>query len=350
MLPRERVIAALEGRPTDRAPHHFRAWGNVLDLVAEHFRLPDHEAVLEWAGSDFRDLGGLSSYLRPGVRLPPGTDIWGVRREVRTGEHGSYSHVCHSPLADADGVDDARAYRFPDAAALFDFSDLAERARRVGRDGRYFLWTEVESVFDRTMLLRGMEQFLVDLVEAPDLAHYLLGENARFFYERTAALLRAARGAVDCVLVCNDFGTQHGLLISPAMYREFVKPHQERLFAMVHEHGARVMYHSCGRVAALYPDLLEIGADIIDPLQFTALELSPEELRARYPAANLHGGLDTQHVLPFGTPGEVAAEVRRLVGILGREGRYIFSTSHNIQGGVPVANLAAMAEAAQGAR
>ncbi len=345
MRPRERIHAALAGDPTDRVPHNFRAWGNVQDDLVDHLGLPDRSAVLEWAGSDVRDLGGLGSFLRPDVRLEPNTDIWGVRREVVSGEAGSYAHIAHSPLAEARGMDDLDCYAFPDAGALFDFSDLPGHARRLGREGHYFLFTEVESVFDRTWAVRGMENFLVDLIESPDLVDAMLERNATFFCERTRMLLEAGEGLVDCVGLFNDFGTQHGLLVSPGMYRRFVKEHQRRLVAMAHDHGAKVFYHSCGCVSELWDDLLEIGVDILDPLQLPALGLTPEQVRQTWPAVNFHGGLDTQTVLPFGTPEEVRAEVDHLAEALSREGHYILSTSHNLQGGVPMANLVAMVEA-----
>ena len=345
MRSRERVEAALKGQPVDRIPHNFRAWGNVLDLLCESLALPDRDSVLEWAQSDFRDLGGLGSFLKPGVGLETGYDIWGVRRETREGEHGSYAHIVHSPLAGASNMDDARAYQFPDAHELFDFSGLPDAAKSAGRDGEYFLFMEVESVFDRTWAVRGMENLLVDLIADEEMAHYMIGQNARFFYERTRMLLEAGRGAIDCVGLFDDFGTQEGLLISPEMYRRFVKPHQVDLIRLAHEHGAQVFYHSCGCVAELYPEFVEIGVDIIDPLQLSAMKVTAGELRRRFPHANLHGGLDTQHILPFGSPAQIFAEVRSLIDALGQGGHYVFSTTHNIQGGVPVANLCAMVSA-----
>ena len=345
MRSRERVKAALDGKVTDRVPHNFRAWGNVLDLLGEALQLPDREAVLRWSGSDIRDLGGLSSFLKPGAQLDAGSDIWGVRRETRTGEQGSYAHIAYSPLADARDMDDVRSYSFPDAAELFDFSDLADQAQAVGRNGEYFLFMEVESVFDRTWAVRGMENLLMDLITNENMARYMIEQNAIFFHERTRMLLEAGDGMIDCVGFFNDFGTQEGLLISPEMYRSFVKPYEMELARLAHEHGAKVFYHSCGCVSELYPEFLDIGVDIIDPLQLPALKMTPRQLREEFPEANLHGGLDTQHILPFGTSEEIEAEAHALVRELGRHGHYIVSTSHNIQGGIPVENLCAMVEA-----
>jgi len=343
MLPRERVIAAVEGKPTDRVPHHFRAWGNVLDQTRKHTGLPDHEAVLQWAHSDLRDLGGYGEYLKEGV-CAPDSDLWGVKRRTVTGPDGvSYPHIVFAPLAAAQTMDDLRKYRFPKAAEVCDFSRLHARAKAA--EG-YFTILEAESVFDRTWALRGMESFMMDLMAGEDMADYMLAQNARFFLDRTRMLLEAGKGLVDCIAIYNDFGTQNGLMVSVETYRRFVKPHQRTLIALAHEFGARVFYHSCGCVSELYGDLLEIGLDIIDPLQFPALQCTPEQLRARFPTACFHGGLDTQHILPLGTPEQIRAEVTHLQAALGQHGRYVLSTSHNIQGGVPFANLQAMVEAA----
>ncbi len=348
MNSRERVYAALNGESVDRVPHNFRAWGNVLDLIAENAGLADHEEVRKWACSDFRDLGGLTGFRKPEVKLEPNTDIWGVVRETRTNEAGSYSHIAHAPLQDAAGMDDAVKYTFPDAKALFDFSELTGRVETEWGTGEYFLFMEVESVFDRTVALRGMENFLVDMMTAPEMPRYLLQQNAKFFTERTQMILEAGDGVVDCVGIFNDFGTQQGMLIAPDMYREFVKPIQKEFIQMVHEYGVKVFYHSCGCVSELYPDFIEIGVDIIDPLQFNALKETPAELRQAFPEMNFHGGLDTQNTLPFKRPEEIITETQDLIRTLGDSGHYIFSTSHNIQGGVSFENLQALVRGIKG--
>jgi uroporphyrinogen decarboxylase len=131
------------------------------------------------------------------------------------------------------------------------------------------------------------------------------------------------------------------------MFRTFIKPRLRKLIDMTHSHGVKFLFHSCGAIRPLIADLIEIGVDILDPLQAAAEGMEPQALKDAFgDRLCLHGGICTQYLLPKGTPDEVRAEVRRRVGILGAGGGYILAPCHVLQTDVPTENILAMSDAA----
>jgi uroporphyrinogen decarboxylase len=147
--------------------------------------------------------------------------------------------------------------------------------------------------------------------------------------------------------VADDVGTQEGLMVSREMFREFFAPRLSRLVDLAHSHGAKLLFHSCGAIRPLVEDIIEIGVDILDPLQAAAKGMEPEALKADFgDRLCLHGGICTQHLLPEGSPEDVRSEVRRRIGILGDGGGYILAPCHVVQTDVPTENVLAMVDEA----
>jgi uroporphyrinogen decarboxylase len=352
MNSRERVLATLEGKPVDRVASDFRAEPEVYQKLQAHLRLPDDEAVRVWAKSDIRDVtvlcntggyGGYSSFGWTDKVLPDGTqqDLWGVRRKRVDYGQGFYIDIVEYPLKNAHGIDELRKFKFPDPANIFDFSTLPAALARINRDGPYFTMIEGESVYDRCWAMRSMEEFMMDLMSDEDSAMYLLDGNFRFFYDYTKLVLEAAGGAMDCIGIYNDLGNQLGLMISPQLYRKYVKEKQREYIRMVKGFGAKVFYHACGSITEILEDFIEIGVEILDPLQLNAMKLTPSQLAARVGGRmTLHGGLSMQNLLVHGSPEDVRAAALELKRTLGP--RYILSCSHLIQMDVPVANVEAI--------
>jgi uroporphyrinogen-III decarboxylase len=159
-------------------------------------------------------------------------------------------------------------------------------------------------------------------------------------------LHQAVGSRVSVVLVSGtDFGMQTGPLLSPRTYRDLFKPFHKRLNGWIHQHTAwRTFTHSCGSVAALLPDFIEAGFDILNPVQCSAADMDPVELKRRYgnQVTFWGGGIDTQRTLPFGTPAEVRREARERIRALGPGGGFVFNTVHNVQAMVPIENLIAL--------
>ena len=354
MTSRERVLATLAGRPVDRVASDFRAEPEVFAKLHQHLHLPDDEAVRVWAKSDFRDVGalcntggygGYNAFGWTDVALPDGSqrDLWGVRRKRVDYGAGTYIDIVEYPLKQASGIDALRKFKFPDPRQIFDFSPLPTVIERINAGGPYFTLIEGESLHDRCWAIRGIEEFMMDMLADEDAALFLVETMYRFFYDYTAMILRAARGKLDCIGIFNDLGNQLGMMIAPDLYRKYFKEKQRRYIELVKDAGLKVFYHSCGGVREILEDFVDIGVDILDPLQLNAMKLTPEQLRARVgEGLTLHGGLDVQNLLVKDTPEAVRAAARDLKQTLGRNGRYILSCTHLIQMDAPLANIAAV--------
>jgi uroporphyrinogen decarboxylase len=155
---------------------------------------------------------------------------------------------------------------------------------------------------------------------------------------------------IDVAGNADDFAGQHGMLISPRTYRKIAKPRHKQLFNFIHKHSnAKIFFHSCGSIRAVIPDLIEIGVDIINPVQVSADGMDSAELKREYgkDLTFWGGGVDTQRVLGVGTPQQVREDVKRRLNDLMPGGGFVFNTVHNIQGNVPVENIVAMLETVQ---
>jgi uroporphyrinogen decarboxylase len=245
-------------------------------------------------------------------------------------------------LADAATLDDFQRHRWP-AVDWFDFSDFAAR---LAPWQDFAVMASGASVFQHPTFLRGIDQLLMDMAVQPELAHWLMDRYTDFYLKFFDRMLTAARGQIDILRAADDLGTQRGLFFSPAMFRTFIKPRLNKLVDMTHSHGAKFLFHSCGAIRPLIEDLIEIGVDILDPLQAAAEGMDPQVLKDQFGSRlGLHGGICTQYLLPNGTPDEVRREVQRRIEILGAGGGYILAPCHVLQTDVPTANILAMSDA-----
>jgi len=197
--------------------------------------------------------------------------------------------------------------------------------------------------------IRDVAEWYISCVTRPE---YVLGVFERQCEVVLANLPRIYEAVGDRVTVAwisgTDFGSQNGCLISPRAFRTLFKPFYTRINGWIHTHTPwKTFIHTCGSIQPLIPDIIEAGFDILNPVQTSAANMDPADLKARFgdQVTFWGGGVDTQRTLPFGTPGEVREEVRRRLEILGKGGGFVFSTIHNVQARVPVENLLAMYDA-----
>jgi len=342
MNSRERVAAAIARRPPDRTPADCKAEPEVNRRLMEHFRTSDYEAVLRCLEVDVRRIepryqGPPDLQLAGGIRQ----DYWGIRARTMRTEVASYDMFVETDLWAAESLEELQRHPWP-SPDLFDYSVMAGQAARHPEQAVLY---EGSDLFTRPAILRGMEQLLVDMVQRPEMAHFLIGKFTDFYAEDLSRALEATRGGFQLYCEWSDYGTQGGLLLSPALWREFAGPYLKRLVELCHSAGVAFMLHSCGAVRELIPDFIAIGVDVLDPVQTMAAGMEPEGLQRDFgERIAFHGGLDTQSTLPFGGPAEVRAEVRQRVATLGRAGGYIIAPSHNIQPDTPLENILAMYE------
>jgi len=193
--------------------------------------------------------------------------------------------------------------------------------------------------------LRGDEQAAVDLVENPELVHHCLDKLFEYSYQLTLRIYEQIPGKVTITYVAEDLGAQDNLLYSPAVIREFLLPRMKRMIDLVHESGAFVVHHDDGAIRKILPDLIEIGIDALNPVQWRCSGMDREELKREFGDVLIfHGGVDNQHTLPFGSVEEVRKEVIDNLRLLGQGGGYILSPCHNMQSITPVQNIVTLYE------
>ena len=353
LSPRERVRLALDHEETDRVP---------IAMVCSGINAPARAQLEEYLA---RERGTtVDAYLEPlidiknvgpayvGPALAEGEDVWGVRREAVSYGEGAYDEIRHYPLKDAADLDAIAWHRWP-STEWYDYASIADAIARAGEGpgGAYCLMTANGNVFESSWYMRGMEQLMMDFVLNPELAHEIMRRVTDFYVEHFARVLEAARGRIDLVFTADDIGGQEGLLLSLAMWEEFIKPCHARLNARIHEFGAKVIYHSDGAVTEAVPGLIDMGIDVLQALQFDAKGMDPKNLKDSFgDRLCFEGGVSVQKTLPFGTPGDVRREVGHLVSTLGKGGGYILGPSHAIQAGTPPENIVAMFDTAASAR
>ncbi len=346
---RERILAAVERRPTDILPVGFKATDDVLRRLLAHFGAADLLTLLPALPVDTFGVvnnqrwgvypvyrGGPPRVLYPDLR-PDGTwdSVFGYRRRWTPFAGGFNDEVMDHPLAHAQSLDDLRQYPWP-RADMYDYSTIAAQCAAAGDYAILFLSGGLGQLAN----LVGFEKMLTDLALNPELVEYSMAAIGEFFTEVTDRTLAAAGGRIDIICVQDDFGTQGGKLMSLNMYRRFYKSHHRRIFEAARRHGARVMQHSCGAVFDFIPDFIEIGADILDPVQTTAAGMEPRRLKQEYGRdICFHGGIDTQNTLVRGTPADVRRHLDELVETLGAGGGFILAPSHYIQADAPWENV-----------
>jgi len=191
---------------------------------------------------------------------------------------------------------------------------------------RFLVATMGFLLFERAWTLRGMDAILMDMIESPGFVHSLLDAITEYYL---AQVELAVSQDIDAVRFGDDWGSQRGLIMGPALWREFIKPRLARLFGAVRGAGKCAMIHSCGDVREVLPDLIECGLNVFNPFQPEVMDVY-ETKKRYYGKLSFYGGISVQRLLPRGTPDEVRQETRRLVRELGRGGGYIAAPSHAI--------------------
>ena len=193
-------------------------------------------------------------------------------------------------------------------------------------------------------MMRGFQQFFVDLMADRDLAHAILAKLHQAYMRRVEAFCLAMGDAFDVAFLCDDLGTQQSGLISPALYREMIFPYASELVAAIKSHGKKVIMHSCGAVSKYIPFMIEMGVDAVNPVQVSAKGMNPRDLVREFgrDIAFWGGGCDTQHALNASDTEVVRADVRRRLDEFGPDAFLVFTQVHNIQYDVPPDNILAL--------
>jgi len=364
MTSRERVLAAAERRAPDRVPVELASTFNAgISRVA-------HRNLLDFLGmtsiSEIDDVPAFGT-VAPDPRILDhfGVDFTHVRLRLATGradeqidsdtfrdEWGRvykrtplYIDLVSSPLTEPS-IQALNDMHWPDPADASLTDGLRQDAStvRAATDKAVVARCFSGGISDIARSLRGLENFFMDLLLNERFVEALLDRVEEWLTARYFMYLNAVGDLVDVVEYGNDYGTQRGLLVSAELYRKHFKPREKRMFEVIKSRAsAKLFYHSCGGIAEIIGDLIECGVDILNPVQTNAAGMDPEHLVNEFGRdLSFCGGIDVQRLLPYGTPVEIQAEVRKVASILGRFGGYIVAPCHCIQADVPPENIVAM--------
>ena len=351
---RDRVLNALSHVTPDRPPADGFFRSEVWSALQAHFGVSDNDndQIMDILGFDFRRAvlepaeefvatavpalvnAGVGAGSRNLVRLWPNgefEDDRGIRRVVDSTQ--TYFNYAFHPLAGADTPD---AYVFPNPDAAERYANLRRQVHRF--KDRYVIQIETGNIFRDAWELRGFEQFLMDMYLNPSFVTRLLDLVTE---HKIAEVSHMVEEGADIIQMAGDIATEQAMMISPAWWRAEIKPRLARVMAATRRPGVYYYFHSDGAMQAIIPDLLEIGFDIIDPLQPECMDVA--DIKRRYGNnMTMHSTLSSQHTLPFGTPDEVREEVRSRKRECGRDGGLILAPSNVVQNDVPLANLLAL--------
>lgn len=368
MTSRDRVLMALNHEEPDRVPLFVGTSGVTTLLGPAYERLKAHlgirnrppawisplfgyslldEDVMSLLGSDGRPIvpGPVPSSVARTLAPDRVIDAWGVT--WIQAPDSLYFEPRIAPLADATLADLDR-YPWPDLAAESRFIGLAEQARKIQEAGYASVYVGGITLFDQACMLRGTENLLADMLTDKEFFEALIARILDPILAHIRMVSKHLGKHVDVFVTACDLGSQNAPLISPACYREMLKPAHARMFAAIKSGTtAKTFFHTCGNVYPLLGDLVEVGVDILNPVQVSTAGLADTARLKREFGKRLTfcGAIDTQRVLPRGTTDEVRAEVRRRIRDLAPGGGYIASAVHCIQPDVPPENVLAMCEA-----
>jgi uroporphyrinogen decarboxylase len=337
---RERVLATIRNQKTDRVPYDFWAENATLEKIYHTFGHRDIDRILKEFNVDIRHIE---------AKMPQEENhgnffqnFWGERYIYKQTEWGPVREDLPGALHDISRFAEIKRFHWPNPD-LFDYSDLKNLC---DRNKEFAIMYGFADIWQRPSLVRGMENALRDLLLNPDWVHFLSRKFTDFYKEDYFRAYKASGKKIDIFLIISDLGGQNGPMISLDMFDDFIAPYIKELTDHIHDLGAYVMFHSCGMIFPFLERFIEIGIDIIDPIQPIDKKMSPENLAETFGGRIcFHGGIDIQNVLPFGTPDDVKREVNKYADILGKNGGYICCPAHLFQPDIPVENIAAFYEA-----
>ncbi len=372
----ERVKTALAHREPDRVP--FDLGGSVLTGInrhalarlRRHLGLPESTAPLMHVTGqlalvepDLQEALGVDVAcvnpdppLSPGLATPPTRegdywatrDEWGITWKMPV-EGGHYFDMTDQPLKAAETPEDLEKFPWPDPEDPGRFATLKARADAavLGDKKAYILGRFVAGIWETALWMCGFDKFFADMLTNERFAHALMEKITELKMRYWQKALEAVGDNVLLVSEADDLATQQSLLCSVDLYRSMVHPYHKKLFSFIKATArspVHIFYHSCGAVRPLIPLLIEEGVDVLNPVQVSARDMDTRELKREFGRDMTFwgGGVDTQRVLPSGSPAEVRDEVRRRIEDLAPGGGFVFATVHNVQSDVSPENIMAM--------
>jgi len=355
MKSRERVLATLNHQTVDRLPVDLWHTPEIGAMLREHcgvesdldaYRVLGIDKIV-WVFMDYKTQAGESAGSQVGAEAAGNRTMWGVPLQGVQAGAAHYDEFGEAPLKTYRTPASLDAYPWWPDVDRFDYESALLSAREAS--GEFAVIGPWVSFFEIYCQLRGLEQALMDLALNPHLVEAVLDRVEAIQTKMMKRFLSQAGDTVDLVFVSDDVGGQRGLLMSPEMWRRHLQPRMRRWCELIHSFGKSVFYHTDGAAEALIQPLIDCGIDVLNPIQHACPGMGTESLKRKYgDRVIFHGGVDNQHVLPFGSPQAVRVEVRSLLATLGAERRgFICCSCHNVQAGTPLDNILAMIDEMQ---
>jgi uroporphyrinogen decarboxylase len=361
---RKRVLDAIQHSETDRVPCDYWGTPEYDQMLKNYFGVDSRVEVLQKLGIDIRyvyasgiiyeDSKGLFGptprYTGPGRKsFADGSfeDLWGViRKFIKVASGNVYRDVIRNPLRDMTTVDEIEHYEKWPRAEDFDYSGLRKACDKF-EDSALILggMPGCATIFIQCWYLRGLDQILMDMILSPKLCHIIIEKITEFQVAYHRRLLDEIGDIVDVLMIADDYGTQTGLMMRQNHFREFFKEPTLQLIDLGKEYDLKIMLHSDGNIRNLIPEFIDMGIDILNPIQQVGPDMDPRDLKMEFGKdLCFHGGIDTQGVLPNISVEEVKKEIKEKVEILSQGGGYIVSPTHMLQMDVPLENVITMYE------
>lgn len=338
MTSKERVHAALKKEKVDRVPVYMWFHPGTAQQLAELLDIPV-AFVDEAMGNDVKQTWVNNNYAMEGIvhehEGDTHRDAWGIEWT----RHGEFNQISEYPLKNAD-KEQTLAYEYPYAHV----DPLVDLMKPVAtHSDKFFIGCDVSPcAFEMYWRLRGMENTMLDAAAEPALAAEMFRRSTDFAIALSEKAI--ARYPLDMLWTGDDIASQTAMLMSPDMWRALIKPQLKRLFALGHSHGLHVAFHSCGAIRPIIADLIEIGVNILNPIQCNCPGMDPMELKREFGRdLAFMGGVDTQGVLPNGSVDDVRRATAQLIeGMTTDGGGYVLAASHTIPPETPTENIFAM--------
>jgi len=370
---RERIIRTLKHKEPDRVPldigggptttivmegyEKLKDFLNINEetvLMNKTFRLARiNDKVMNILGSDCYPI-----IIKPPINTKPVeisqdsfVDIWGITWKKVLYKNGScfYYEVQKNPLAEAT-IEDLKSYNWPDPYDEGYTMGLKDEVKNLFDNTQYAIIGEsgFKNLWELGCMLRGFENLLMDIAINQKFFISLLEKILKINMIVTGRFLDSVGKYIQVFRTGDDMATQRGLIFSPETYRKMIKPFYRKFYEFIRSKtDAKIFYHSCGNITGLLDDLIDIGVDIINPVQVSAMG-NMKKIKKKFGKDLVFwGGIDTQHILPCGSVSDVKNEVRKRIMEMAYGGGYVIASVHNIQPDVPPENIMAMADAAR---
>jgi uroporphyrinogen decarboxylase len=370
MNPRERVKNTLNHQEPDRIPIDLGStWvttvnSKVHQKLLQHFNINEsdqilslitqtsivNEKILKNFDIDFRALRVNKPKKREIVVIEEKDcywycDQWQIKRKMPK-KNGYYYDICEHPLKKGN-IQELKSFRWPSINDLISLEGLKENAQQMFEQTNYALVGDIggAGIFENAWYLRGFENWLTDLLINESYCRKLMDKIVEIKYDIIEKFLEATGNYIEVVTLGDDFSGQDNPLISIDLFKKLIKPYYKILINFIkNKTDAKIFFHSCGNIKPFLDDFIDLGIDIINPVQISASQMDPYVLKKEYGNKIVFwgGGCDAQKILPFGNEEEVEKEVIHNINILSPGGGYVFGPIHVIQGDVPIRNIIKM--------